>query len=77
MRAFIFPGQGSQSVGMGAALADASRTARDVFEEVDEALGQKLSRLMRDGAVRKKLRETDSEDALYALVTDLSASRAA
>jgi [acyl-carrier-protein] S-malonyltransferase len=49
MRAFIFPGQGSQAVGMGAALADASRVARDVFDEVDEALGQNLSRLMRDG----------------------------
>ncbi|MFL6761241.1 MAG: ACP S-malonyltransferase [Sphingomicrobium sp.] len=49
MRAFIFPGQGSQAVGMGAALADASRTARDVFDEVDEALGQNLFRLMREG----------------------------
>jgi [acyl-carrier-protein] S-malonyltransferase len=49
MRAFIFPGQGSQAVGMGAALADASRTARDVFEAVDEALGQNLFRLMREG----------------------------
>ena len=49
MRAFIFPGQGSQSVGMGAALADASRAARDVFDEVDEALGQNLFRIMRDG----------------------------
>ena len=49
MRAFLFPGQGSQSVGMGAALAEASRTARDVFAEVDEALQQNLSRLMRDG----------------------------
>jgi [acyl-carrier-protein] S-malonyltransferase len=49
MRAFIFPGQGSQSVGMGAALAAASRTARDVFDEVDQALGQNLFRLMRDG----------------------------
>jgi len=49
MRAFIFPGQGSQAVGMGAALADASRAARDVFDEVDEALGQNLSRLMREG----------------------------
>jgi [acyl-carrier-protein] S-malonyltransferase len=49
MRAFIFPGQGSQSVGMGAALADASRAARDVFAEVDEALGQHLFRLMREG----------------------------
>ena len=49
MRAFIFPGQGSQAVGMGAALAAASRPARDVFDEVDQALGQHLFRLMRDG----------------------------
>jgi [acyl-carrier-protein] S-malonyltransferase len=49
MRAFIFPGQGSQSVGMGAALAEASRAAKDVFDEVDEALGQNLFRTMREG----------------------------
>jgi [acyl-carrier-protein] S-malonyltransferase len=49
MRAFIFPGQGSQAVGMGVAPADASRAAADVFAEVDEALGQNLFRLMRDG----------------------------
>jgi [acyl-carrier-protein] S-malonyltransferase len=49
MRAFIFPGQGSQVVGMGSALAGASRAARDVFDEVDEALGQNLFKLMRDG----------------------------
>jgi len=49
MRAFIFPGQGSQAVGMGAALAGASRPARDVFDEVDEALGRNLFRLMREG----------------------------
>src|SRR3569832_622984 len=49
MRAFIFPGQGSQAVGMGKALADASVVARAVFQEVDDALGQHLSRLMFDG----------------------------
>ena len=49
MRAFIFPGQGSQSVGMGKALADASPVARAVFQEVDEALGQHLYRLMTEG----------------------------
>ena len=49
MRAFLFPGQGSQSVGMGAALAEASSIARDVFGEVDEALGQNLFKLMREG----------------------------
>lgn len=49
MRAFLFPGQGSQSVGMGKALAEASAAAREVFGEVDEALGQHLFRLMTDG----------------------------
>jgi [acyl-carrier-protein] S-malonyltransferase len=49
VRAFIFPGQGSQAVGMGKALADASPAAREVFQEVDEALGQALSRLMAEG----------------------------
>ena len=49
MRAFLFPGQGSQSVGMGVALAEASRAARDTFAEVDEAIGQNLTKLMRDG----------------------------
>jgi malonyl CoA-acyl carrier protein transacylase len=49
MRAFIFPGQGSQAVGMGKALADASPAAREVFEEVDEALGQSLFKLMSEG----------------------------
>lgn len=49
MRAFIFPGQGSQAVGMGRALAEASAVARAVFEEVDEALGQHLFKLMSEG----------------------------
>ena len=49
MRAFIFPGQGSQKVGMGAELAEASPAAREVFQEVDDALGQKLFAVMREG----------------------------
>ena len=49
MRALVFPGQGSQKVGMGGDLADASAAARAVFEEVDDALGQKLFALMREG----------------------------
>ncbi|QJU56629.1 ACP S-malonyltransferase [Sphingomonas sp. AP4-R1] len=49
MRAFVFPGQGSQAVGMGAALAAASTAARAVFQEVDDALGQNLARLMAEG----------------------------
>ena len=49
MRAFVFPGQGSQKVGMGAELAAASPAAREVFQEVDEALGQNLFRIMTEG----------------------------
>jgi [acyl-carrier-protein] S-malonyltransferase len=49
MRAFVFPGQGSQKVGMGVELAEASAVARAVFEEVDDALGQKLFQIMKEG----------------------------
>ena len=49
MRAFVFPGQGSQKVGMGVDLAAASAAAREVFQEVDDALGQKLFQLMSEG----------------------------
>src|SRR5665213_446569 len=48
-RAFIFPGQGSQAVGMGKALAEAFAAAREVFQEIDDALSQKLSKLMWEG----------------------------
>ncbi len=49
MRAFIFPGQGSQAVGMGTALSEASAVAREVFQEVDDALGQNLFKIMCEG----------------------------
>jgi len=49
MRAFVFPGQGSQKVGMGVELAQATAVAREVFEEVDDALGAKLSGIMAEG----------------------------
>ena len=48
-RAFLFPGQGSQAVGMGKTLAEAFAPARAVFQEVDDALSQKLSKLMWEG----------------------------
>lgn len=66
MRAFIFPGQGSQSVGMGAALASASRTALDVFAEVDEALGQNLFRLMREGPEEELKLTENAQPAIMA-----------
>ncbi|MGE0211921.1 MAG: acyltransferase domain-containing protein, partial [Parvibaculaceae bacterium] len=47
--AFIFPGQGSQQVGMGKAMAETFPAARAVFDEVDEALGQKLTQVMWEG----------------------------
>jgi [acyl-carrier-protein] S-malonyltransferase len=49
VRAFLFPGQGSQSVGMGKALSDASPAARELFQEVDDALSQRLFRIMCEG----------------------------
>jgi [acyl-carrier-protein] S-malonyltransferase len=66
MRAFIFPGQGSQSVGMGAALADASPVARAVFEEVDEALGQRLFRLMAEGPADQLQLTENAQPAIMA-----------
>ena len=66
MRAFIFPGQGSQSVGMGKALADASREARAVFEEVDEALGQHLAKLMAEGPAEELTLTENAQPAIMA-----------
>ena len=65
-RAFIFPGQGSQAVGMGVALAEAFPAAREVFEEVDDALGQKLSALMRDGPMEELTLTANTQPALMA-----------
>ena len=65
--AFIFPGQGSQAVGMGASLAEAFAPARAVFEEVDEALKQKLSVLMRDGPEADLTLTENAQPALMAV----------
>ena len=65
--ALLFPGQGSQAVGMGAALADAFPSARDVFAEVDEALGQKLSVLMREGPEDQLTLTENAQPALMAV----------
>jgi [acyl-carrier-protein] S-malonyltransferase len=66
MRAFIFPGQGSQAVGMGKALADASPVAREVFGEVDEALGQHLFRLMAEGPADELMLTENAQPAIMA-----------
>ncbi|MFT3976359.1 MAG: ACP S-malonyltransferase [Sphingomonas bacterium] len=66
MRAFIFPGQGSQSVGMGKALAEASPHAREVFQEVDEALGQNLFRLMTEGPAEDLTLTENAQPAIMA-----------
>lgn len=64
--AFIFPGQGSQSVGMGKALADAFPSARQVFEEVNDALSQNLSSLMWDGPIEDLTLTSNTQPALMA-----------
>ncbi len=65
--AFLFPGQGSQSVGMGAALADAFPVAREVFAEVDDALNQRLSLLMREGPEDQLTLTENAQPALMAV----------
>jgi [acyl-carrier-protein] S-malonyltransferase len=66
-RAFVFPGQGSQAVGMGQALAEAFGAAREVFEEVDEALKQKLSKLMFEGPESDLVLTENAQPALMAV----------
>ena len=66
MRAFVFPGQGSQKIGMGAALADASAAARAVFEEVDDALSQNLSTIMFEGPESELTLTENAQPAIMA-----------
>jgi [acyl-carrier-protein] S-malonyltransferase len=65
--AFTFPGQGSQAVGMGQGLSEASSHAREVFEEVDDALGQKLSKLMWEGPIEDLTLTENAQPALMAV----------
>lgn len=74
MRAFVFPGQGAQTIGMGRALADAYPQARAVFEEVDEALGEKLSALIWEGDIETLTLTRNAQPALMA--TSVAAMRA-
>ena len=67
MRAFIFPGQGSQTVGMGKALADSFAPARQVFAEVDEALGEALSRTIFEGPQETLTLTQNAQPALMAV----------
>jgi [acyl-carrier-protein] S-malonyltransferase len=73
-RAFIFPGQGAQTIGMGKALAEAYPAARAVFDEVDDALGERLSALIWDGTQEQLTLTQNAQPALMA--TSLAALRA-
>ena len=73
-RAFVFPGQGAQAVGMGRALAEAYPEARAVFEEVDAALGEKLSALIWEGDIAELTLTANAQPALMA--TSIAAMRA-
>jgi len=66
-RAFTFPGQGSQAVGMGRELAESYASAREVFEEVDDALGQKLSKLMWEGPEDQLTLTENAQPAIMAV----------
>lgn len=72
--AFVFPGQGAQTIGMGKALADAYPAAAEVFDEVDEALGEKLSSLIWDGEQDELTLTANAQPALMA--TSIAALRA-
>ena len=74
MRAFIFPGQGAQAIGMGRDLAEAYPAARAVFEAVDDALGEKLSALIWEGSAEELTLTANAQPALMA--TSLAAVRA-
>lgn len=76
-RAFTFPGQGSQFVGMGKELADNLATARHVFQEVDEALGQKLSKLMFEGPEADLTLTENTQPALMAVSVAVARALAA
>lgn len=67
MTAFVFPGQGSQAVGMGKALAENYAVARDVFAEVDAALGEKLSAVMFEGSPETLMLTANAQPALMAV----------
>ncbi len=67
VHAFIFPGQGSQSVGMGRDLAAAFAAAREVFGEVDDTLRQKLSKLMFEGPAEQLTLTENTQPALMAI----------
>ena len=73
-RAFVFPGQGAQTIGMGRALAEAYPAARAVFDEVDDALGEKLSDLIWTGAIEELTLTQNAQPALMA--TSIAALRA-
>ncbi|MGA0539275.1 ACP S-malonyltransferase [Neotabrizicola sp. VNH66] len=73
-RAFVFPGQGAQTIGMGRALAAAYPAAKAVFDEVDEALGEKLSALIWEGDIAELTLTQNAQPALMA--TSLAAVRA-
>jgi [acyl-carrier-protein] S-malonyltransferase len=74
MRAFVFPGQGAQAIGMGKALADAYPAAKAIFDEVDDALGESLSSLIWDGDIETLTLTKNAQPALMA--TSLAAMRA-